>query len=119
MTEMMFAIMILSVVLLGLVSVLGSLLENQMRGRSYDKVNIAANMLFGQARQALAEHFDRPLVPNVFPAGRQRLIDLDISYEVSQTNERHDLIRVDLTLYWADKTVQRQKSMSTKFLRAK
>ena len=119
MTEMMFAIMILSIVLLALVSVLGSLLENQVRGRAYDKVNIAANMIFGQARQALAEHFDRPLVPGVFPAGRQRLIDLDISYEVNQTAERPDLTRVDLTLYWADKTMEHHKTMSTKFLKAK
>ncbi len=119
MTEMMFAIMILSVVLLGLVSVLGSILDNQRRGRSYDKVCVAANMIFGRARQALAEHFDRPLVPNVFPGGRQQLVDLEVSYEVTQTSERSDLTRVDLTLHWADKNVERHKTMSTKFLRVK
>lgn len=120
MMEMMFAIMILSIVLLALVSVLGSLLDQQMRGRSYDKVAIAANQVFGQARQALAEHFDRPLVPDVFSGGRQKLADLEgISYEVSQTMERPDLARVDLTIHWTEKTTDHHRSMSTKFLRVK
>ena len=120
MAEMMFAIMILSIVLLALVSVLGTILENQVRGRSYDKVSIAANMLFGQARHALAEHFDRPLVPDVFPSGRQDLANVEgVIYEISQTQRRSDLIQVDLVLYWSDKSGSHQKAMSTKFLRVK
>lgn len=120
MTEMMFAIMVLSIVLLALVSVLGSMLDQQMRGRSYDKVAIAANQIFGQARQALAEHFDRPLVPNVFPSGRQELANLEgVSYEVTQTMERNDLARVDLTIHWTEKGIGHHRSMSTKFLRVK
>ena len=120
MVEMMFAIMILSIVLLALVSVLGTILDNQMSGRTYDKVSIAANMIFGQARLALAEHFDRPLVPDVFPSGRQKLANLDgVSYELSETMERNDLARVDLTIHWTDKNVDRHKTMSTKFLRVK
>lgn len=120
MVEMMFAIMILSIVLLALVSVLGSLLEQQTRGRSYDKVAIATNQVFGQARQALAEHFDRPLVPDVFPSGRQKLPDLDgVSYEITQTMERTDLARVDLVIYWTEKNGEHRRAMSTKFLRVK
>jgi type II secretory pathway pseudopilin PulG len=112
MVEMMFAILILSVVLLGLVSVLGSILDNQYNSRAYDKVSIAANTVFGQARQALAEHFDRPLVPDVFPAGRQTL--------PNQTPKRPDLMQVDLVIHWTDKRGQEHhKSMSTKFLRVK
>jgi type II secretory pathway pseudopilin PulG len=121
MVEMMFAILILSVVLLGLVSVLGSILDNQYNSRAYDKVSIAANTVFGQARQALAEHFDRPLVPDVFPAGRQTLPNLDgVSYEITQTPKRPDLMQVDLVIHWTDKRGQEHhKSMSTKFLRVK
>lgn len=120
MVEMMFAIMILSIVLLALVSVLGTILDNQMSGRTYDKVSIAANMVFGQARLALAERFDRPLVPDVFPSGRQKLANLEgVSYELSETKERKDLARVDLTIHWTDKNVDRHKTMSTKFLRVK
>jgi len=122
MVEMMFAIMILSIVLLALVSVLGTILDNQMSGRTYDKVSIATNMLFGQARLALAEKFDRPLVPDVFPSGRQKLANLEgISYEISETMEpgRSDLARVVLTIYWTDKSAERHKTMSTKFLRVK
>lgn len=120
MTEMMFAIMILSIVLLALVSVLGSLLDQQVRGRSYDKVAIAANQIFGQARQALAEHFDRPLVPDVFPSGRQELANLEgVSYEVTETMERPDLARVDLVIRWNEKSVEHHRNMSTKFLRIK
>lgn len=120
MTEMMFAIMILSIVLLALVSVLGSLLDQQMRGRSYDKAAIATNQIFGQARQALAEHFDRPLVPDVFPSGRQTMPELEgFSYEITETMERPDLARVDLVLHWKEKTVEHHRAMSTKFLRVK
>ena len=71
MIEMMFAIMICSIVLLGLLGVLGSVLRNQAEGRTYETISIAANSVFGQAGQALSEDFQRPLVPDVFPEGRQ------------------------------------------------
>lgn len=121
MVEMMFAIMILSVVLLALVSVLGSILDNQYQSRTYDKVSIAANTVFGQARQALAEHFERPLVPDVFPAGRQKVANLEgVSFEVTETRVRPDLKQVDLLIHWTDKQGhEHHKPMTTKFLRVK
>jgi len=120
MMEMMFAIMILSIVLLALVSVLGSVLRHQFEGRNAEKVSIAANTLFGQANHALAEHWERPLVPDVFPGYRQDMANLEgISYELSETKERNDLKRVDIKIYWKDKNgAEHQKAMFTKVLRA-
>lgn len=120
MTEMMFAIMILSIVLLALVSVLGSVLRHQYEGRNAEKISIAANQVFGKAGHALAEHWERALVPDVFPAGKQALASVEgISYEVSETKERNDLKRVNITLYWKDKDgTEHQKDMFTKILRA-
>jgi type II secretory pathway pseudopilin PulG len=120
MVEMMFAIMILSIVLLGLVSVLGSVLRNQFEGRNAEKVAIAANTLFAQAGHALTDHWDRPLVPDLFPAYRQDMANLEgISYELSETKERDDLKRVDIKIYWKDKNGnEHQKAMTTKILRA-
>lgn len=120
MVEMMFAIMILSIVLLGLVSVLGSVLRHQYEGRNAEKVSIAANTLFAQAGHALAEHWDRALVPDVFPGYRTDLSNLeDVSYELSETKERNDLKRVDIKIFWKDKNGnEHQKAMFTKILRA-
>ena len=119
MLEMMFAILILSVVLLGLMSVLGSVLRNQSEGRIYETVSVAANTLFGQAGQALHDKFDKPLVPDTFAAGRQPMPNLEgIEFEISENLEREDLKRVDIVLYWKDKAgAEHQKPMSTKFLK--
>jgi type II secretory pathway pseudopilin PulG len=121
MIEMMFAIMICTIVLLGLLGVLGSVLRNQAEGRVYEKVSIAANSIFGQAGQALSEDFDRPLVPAVFADGRQPVTNLDdVEFEISQTLERDDLMRVDIVIHWADeKDVAHSKPMMTKFLKEK
>lgn len=121
MVEMMFAILIFSIVLLGLLGVLSSLLRHQAEGRAYEQVSVAANSLFGLAGEALAEDFDRPLVPDVFPAGRQSVPNLEgITFELVETAERADLKRVDLSLYWRDRqNVEHHKSMSTRFLNEK
>lgn len=121
MVEMMFAILILSVVLLGLLAVLSSILRYQSEGRTYEKVSVAANDVFGQAGEALAENFDRPLVPDVFARGRHALPNLDgVTFEIADTAERADLRRVDLTLYWNDeRNVEHRKTMTTKFLKEK
>lgn len=120
MIEMMFAILILSIVILGLMGVLGSVLRNQSEGRIYEKVSIAANTVFGQAGQALSDDFEKKLVPDVFPPGRQPVTGLEeeVSFEISETRERDDLKRVDITLYWKDKDGrEHQKSLSTKFVK--
>ena len=119
MIEMMFAILILSIVLLGLMSVLGSVLRNQSDGRIYETVSVAANAIFGQAGQAVHDNFDKPLIPGTFPAGRQPMTNLEgIEFEVSETLEREDLKRVDLVIYWKDKAgAERRTNMSTKFLK--
>lgn len=121
MIEMMFAIFILTLVLFGLLGVLTSVLRNQAEGRSYEKVSIAANAIFGQAGDALTEHFDHDLVPDVFAAGRQPLASLEgVEFELSETRERDDLKRVDITIYWKDKNgAEHQKFMTTKFLKGK
>lgn len=121
MVEMMFAMMICTIVLLGLVSVLGSVLRNQAEGRNYEKVSIAANTVFGRAGEALAEDFERPLVPDVFPEGRQPLPNLEgLEFEISEETEREDLRRVDIILYWTDdKDKEHSKPMTTKFLRGR
>ena len=121
MIEMMFAIMLCSVVLMGLLGVLSSILRYQSEGRIYDKVSVAANDVFGQAGEALSKDFERPLVPDVFPPGRQPLASLEgVSFEVVETTERKDLKRVDLTLYWSDgRNIEHHKSMTTKFLKEK
>ena len=118
MIEMMFAIMICTIVLMGLLSVLGSVLRNQAEGRTYEKISMAANSVFGQAGQALKEDFQRPLVPDVFPEGRQPLANLEgVEFELSETAERDDLRRVDIIIYWTDeKGVEHKKPMTTKFL---
>jgi hypothetical protein len=120
MIEMMFAILILSIVILGLLGVLGSVLRNQSEGRTYEKVSIAANTVFGQAGQALADDFEKVLVPDVFPAGRQPVTGLEeeVTFEISETRERDDLKRIDITLYWKDKDGQEHsKALSTKFVK--
>lgn len=119
MVEMMFAIMICSIVLLALLGVLGSVLRNQAEGRAYEKVSIAANSIFGQAGQALAEDFERPLVPELFSEGRQSVTNLDgVEFEISQTLEKEDLMRVDIVVYWNDdKGSSHNKPFSTKFLK--
>lgn len=116
----MFAIMILSIVLLALVSVFGSVLRNQFEGRSAEKVSIAANALFGKAGHALAEHWDRPLVPEIFPGYRTDLPNVEgISYELKESELAKDLKRVDIKLYWKDKSGnEHAKEMFTKILRA-
>lgn len=121
MIEMMFAIFILSLVLLGLLGVLSSVLRNQAEGRSYELVSIAANSVFGQAGEALNEHFDHDLVPDVFAAGRQPVGGLEgVEFELTETRERDDLKRVDITIYWKDKNgTQHQKFMTTKFVKAR
>jgi hypothetical protein len=119
MVELMFAIMIFSVVLLGLLGVLSSLVRYQSEGRAYEKVSVAANAIFGQAGEALARDFDKPLVPDLFPAGRQPMANLEgVTFEVMETAERPDLKRVDLTLYWTDeRNIEHHKSMTTRFLK--
>lgn len=119
MIEMMFAIMICSVVLLGLLGVLGSVLRNQAEGRTYEKVSVAANSIFGKAGQALSEDFERPLVPDVFPKGRQPVDGVqDVSFEMSESQDRDDLRSVQIVLYWKDRDGhEHQKTMSTKFLK--
>lgn len=119
MVEMMFAIMICTVVLLGLLGVLGSVLRNQAEGRTYEKISIAANSVFGKAGQALSEDFDRPLVPDIFAEGRQDLANLEgVSFEVSEELEAEDLKRVDIVIHWKDETgKEHSKSMTTKFLK--
>lgn len=121
MVEMMFAIMICSFVLLGLLGVLSSVLRNQAESRNYEKISIAANSIFGQVGQALDEDFERPLTPHLFAPGRQELTNLEgIGFEVTQVRERQDLMRVDIVIYWDDeKGVPHKKTMSTKFLRKK
>lgn len=121
MIEMMFAIMICSVVLLALLSVLSSMLRYQKDGRAYEKVSVAANSILGQAGEALADDFERPLVPDVFPAGRQALASVEgVTFEVGEVAERVDLRRVDVTLYWLDgRGVEHSKTMTTKFLKEK
>ena len=119
MMEMMFAIMICSVVLLGLLGVLGSVLRNQAEGRTYEQVSVAANSIFGKAGQALSEDFERPLVPDVFPKGRQPVDGVqDVSFEMSESQDRDDLRSVQIILYWKDRDGrEHQKTMSTKFLK--
>lgn len=119
MVEMMFAIMICTVVLLGLLGVLGSVLRNQAEGRTYEKISVAANSIFGKAGQALSEDFDRPLVPDIFAEGRQDLVNLEgVSFEVSEELEAEDLKRVDIVIHWKDETgKEHSKSMTTKFLK--
>ena len=121
MVEMMFAIMICSIVLLGLLAVLGSVLRNQEEGHNYEKVSIAANLIFSRAGQALENDFDQVLVPDIFAEGRQPLENLpDVSFEISETlvPAKEDLKQVEIVIYWNDKKgVEHRKSMSTKFLR--
>ena len=119
MIEMMFAILIISIVLLGLISVMGSVLRNQSEGRTYDQVTIAANSVFGLAGQALSDDFEKPLIPDTFVAGRQPMTSLEgVSFEVTEQRERDDLKRVDVVIYWKDKTGnEHQKTLSTKFLK--
>ncbi len=119
MIELLFALLILTIVILGMVGVLASLLRYQSDGRNYEKVGIAGGIVFGQAGLALSENFERPLVPDLFEAGRQPLSEIEgLSFEVVETRERDDLKRVDLTIFWADESgAQREKTMSTKFLK--
>lgn len=119
MVEMMFAIMICSIVLLGLLGVLTSVLRNQAEGRTYERISVAASTIFGRAGEALAENWSRPLVPDVFEAGRQPVPNLEeLAFEVEETAEKDDLKRVDVTLYWTDEGGgARQKTMTTKFLK--
>lgn len=119
MVEMMFAIMICSVVLLALLAVLSTLVRQQTEGRAYEKLSVAANALFGQAGEALTRDFDKPLIPDVFPAGRQPMANVEgVSFEVAETKERADLKRVDVSLYWTDaRNANHQLTMSTKFVK--
>jgi type II secretory pathway component PulJ len=119
MMEMMFALLILSIVILGLVSVLGAVLRNQSEGRAYDQVSIATNAIFADAGLALSEDFEKSLIPDTFRPGRQPMESLkEVSFEVSETRERDDLKRVDIVVYWKDKNgIEHRKAMSTKFLK--
>lgn len=115
----MFAILIFSIVIFGLMGVLSSVLRNQTEGRVYEKVSIAANSIFGQAGQALSDNFEKPLVPDTFAAGRQPVSNLEgVTFEVTEALERDDLKRVDIVIYWKDNIgAERSKAMSTKFLK--
>lgn len=121
MVELLFAVMLCSLVLLGLIGVLASILRTQIDGRAYERVGVAASAIFGRAEQALSEDFERALIPDLFDDGVQPLENFEeIEFEVSETLERDDLKRVDLTIYWRDeKGDVRQKKLTTKFLRAR
>lgn len=119
MVEMMFALLILSVVLLGLLGIITTVLRNLEDGRTYEKVNIAANSLFGQAGLAAAENFEKSLFPDTFAEGVQEFPGLEgILYEVHEELEREDLKRVEVTLFWENKDgTERKKTFMTKFVK--
>lgn len=119
MVEMMFAILILSVVLLGLLGIITTVLRNLEDGRSYEKVDIAANSLLGQAGLAASENFEISLFPDTFSEGVQAFPGLEgISYEIKEELEREDLKRVEVTLFWKNKDgAERQKTFMTKFVK--
>lgn len=121
MMELLFAMLILTVVIMGMVGVLASLIQRQAEGLNYEKVSIAGDLIFGQAGQALSENFDRPLIPDLFEEGQQPIAELEgFSVEVTETQERDDLKRVDIAIFWTDENgVSRRKSMSTKFLKGR
>ncbi len=119
MVEMMFAVMILSVVLLGMLGIIGTVLRNLEDGRTYEKVSIAANSLFGQAGLALSENFEKSLFPDTFIHGVQEFPGLEgVSYEVKEERERDDLKRVEVTLFWKSKDgLEHKKTFMTKFVK--
>lgn len=119
MVEMMFALLILSVVLLGLLGVITTVLRNLEDGRAYEKVDIAANSLFGQAGLAAAENFEKSLFPDTFAEGVHQFPGLEgILYEVKEELEREDLKRVEVTLFWKNKDgAERKKTFMTKFVK--
>ncbi len=119
MVEMMFAILILSLVLLGMLGVISTVLRNLEDGRSYEKVSIAANSIFGQAGLALSENFEKSLFPETFTEGVQPFPDLDgIQYQVTEARERDDLKRLEVTIFWKNKDgTDRKKTFMTKFVK--
>ncbi len=119
MVEMMFAIMILSVVLLGMVGSISTVLRNLEDGRSNERVSIAANSIFGQAGLALSENFEKSLIPGTFSEDVQPFPELNgIEYQVTEARERDDLKRVEVTILWKNKDgTARKKTFMTKFLK--
>jgi prepilin-type N-terminal cleavage/methylation domain-containing protein len=119
MIELMFSILICSIVLMGLLGVLGSLIRDQAEGRTYERVSLAASTVFGEAGEAIARDFYAPLVPDIFAEGRQPVGDIEgVEFEISETQVRDDLKKVDIVLYWTDeKNAEHQKQMSTYFLK--
>lgn len=119
MVEMMFAVMILSVVILGLLGIISTVLKNLEEGRNFEKVSIAANSLFGQAGLALSENFEVSLFPDTFTEGVQDFPGIEgVRYEVKEARERDDLKRVEVTLFWKSKdSVEHKKTFMTKFVK--
>lgn len=119
MVEMMFAVMILAIVILGLLGIISTVLRNLEEGRTYEKLSIAATSVFGQAGLALEENFDRPLLPDTFSEGVHEFPGLEgVSYEVKEERERDDLKRVEVTLFWKSKGgSEHKKTLMTKFVK--
>ena len=119
MVEMMFAVMILSVVILGLLGIISTVLKNLEEGRNFEKISIAANSLFGQAGLALSESFEVSLFPDTFTEGVQDFPGIEgVRYEVKEERERDDLKRVEVTLFWRSKdSVEHKKTFMTKFVK--
>lgn len=118
MVELMFALLIISIVILGAMSLLGTILRNQKDGRIYEKVSVVANEVFGRIGEALSEDFETEIKPSFFGDDPQPLEG--ITYEVlpSAGDNREDLKTVKVKFSWKDEAGRpREKVISTKFLR--